>query len=300
MKKILVVLMASLVLVACGGGAGSSAKLEMGTASTQMVNVKDDVATFETVIVGVTLRDGKVDYIQIDESQQKASIDGEKVAMETIKTKKELGTDYNMANFAEKGEWDVQVKAIEADLVGKTKDEVAAYFAGDDVKSSATITVDHFAATVAKAIDNAVEVKGAAKVGFGYVVSTSIGKTEDAPQSVVDYAMIAVDADGKIIVALTDNAQEKAKLTDGALVATNIGKSKGELKEGYAMKDASPIGKEWNEQNDAFMAAVVGKTVAEVSAFKAGEGDIATSVTIIIDSVQAAIVNAEKALVDVK
>ena len=46
--------------------------------------------------------------------------------------------------------------------------------------------------------------------------------------------------------------------------------SKQELKEGYNMKGASPIGKEWFEQAGAFEAYAVGKTAAELAALPAG------------------------------
>ena len=62
--------------------------------------------------------------------------------------------------------------------------------------------------------------------------------------------------------------------------------TKQELGEEYGMKAASSIGKEWNEQADAFAAYCVGKTIEEVSgiavseAGKAEEADLASSVTI--------------------
>jgi hypothetical protein len=38
------------------------------------------------------------------------------------------------------------------------------------------------------------------------------------------------------------------------------------LGDGYGMRSASKIGKEWNEQANAFAAYVIGKTVDEVKA----------------------------------
>ncbi len=302
MKKLSKVLFASLIalslLVACGGGktdggetAGGSVKI--GVASTQVVAVDEDgKAAFDTVVVGVALEDDKVSYVSIDHSQQSAVVEGGEAVIEAQKTKKEKKEDYNMKDVSPIGkEWYEQIEALETELVGKTKDEVTTYLTGDDVKTAATIQLGEIEKALVKAIDSAVAVEGAAKVGLGYHVSVS-GGDKDA-QSVLEYAMIAVDADGKIVKALLDNAQEKALLEDGKLVAAEIGKTKGELKDAYDMKKASPIEKEWNEQNDALMEALVGKTIAEATELKPGEGDIESSVTIHIDGVQAALKAAE-------
>ncbi len=44
--------------------------------------------------------------------------------------------------------------------------------------------------------------------------------------------------------------------------------SKYEKKEKYGMKGASPIGKEWNEQIDAYKAWATGKTLEEIAKLK--------------------------------
>lgn len=309
MKKLSKVLFASLLalslLVACGGGGNASGgKVKLGVASTQKVDVKDEKAAFDTVVVGVALVEDKVAYIAIDQSQQEAELKDGKAVIEAAKTKKEKGADYGMLDASKDAglgkEWDEQIAALEEALVGKTKDEITTYMGSEDVKTAATIHLGDIQETVLKAIDSAVEVEGVAKVGLGYSVAVDSKGEGLKPESVLEYAMVAVDADGKIVKALLDNAQEKAEVEGGALVAKNIGKTKGELKDAYGMKGASPIEKEWNEQNDALMEALVGKTLAEAYELKAGEGDIESSVTIHIDGVQAALKNAEAALKDVK
>ena len=63
-------------------------------------------------------------------------------------------------------------------------------------------------------------------------------------------------------------------------------KSKQELGTEYGMLKASGIGKEWNEQADAFAAYVIGKTVDEVKGIAvndqgvAADADLASSVTV--------------------
>lgn len=314
MKKMFKVLVAMIVtmglLVACGGS-GKGGAVKLGIGSVQNVKEIEDRATglpgveFNTVVVGVALQDDKVAYVKIDESQQKALLENDLFTGEAIKTKGQRKEDYNMKPASPIGkEWYEQIQAVEADLIGKTKEEVKTYFEGEEVKSSSTMDNDDYAAAVLKAIDNAtVEASGVAKVGFGYEVGVNIKGDGLKPESVVDFALLAVDADGKIVKALLDNSQEKAEFKDGKIVSHNIGKTKGELKEAYDMKKASPIGKEWNEQNDALMDHLVGMTVSDFGAYDVEASkvdDLKSTVTIVIAGPQAALKNAESALVELK
>ena len=78
--------------------------------------------------------------------------------------------------------------------------------------------------------------------------------------------------------------------------------SKNELGDGYGMRKASSIGKEWNEQLAALADYAKGKTVEELKTMavgedgKAGDVDLAASVTLYIgsfvDGIEAAVKNA--------
>ncbi len=317
-KVLLVSILAMSLLVACGGGK-SGGNIEMGVASTQEVKDSKDRATedagveFTVVVAGVALKDGKVSYIKIDESQQFAYVrDAGIFEGETQDTKGVKKEAYGMLEASKAAglgkEWYEQIEAIEAALIGKTKDEVKAYFEGEEVVTASTMELDHIAATVLKALDQTIEVSGVAKVGLGYEPTVTIKKDRDgnegvAPETTLDYAMIAVDADGKIVKALLDNAQEKAKLVDGKIELVNIGKTKGELKEEYKMIVASPIEKEWFEQNNSIMEILEGMTVAEFAAFDQDASkvdDINTSVTMQIGAYQTALKNAEANLKDLQ
>ncbi len=114
---------------------------------------------------------------------------------------------------------------------------------------------------------------------FGLGVSTEVSATNaDADKNgqgkaVTDVAVVTVDADGKIVACELDNAQLTVAYTiDGKAVANDSFLTKYELKDGYNMKGASPIGKEWFEQADAFETVVCGKTLDEVKAFVAEGG----------------------------
>ncbi len=84
-------------------------------------------------------------------------------------------------------------------------------------------------------------------------------------EMVVAVAAVVTDENGKILACRLDMAENKAGFTaEGkCLFAKNL-KTKRELGDSYGMKSASPIGKEWYEQADAFAAAAKGKTLDEI------------------------------------
>lgn len=100
------------------------------------------------------------------------------------------------------------------------------------------------------------------KLGMGAVAGD-----HTASQSNLTVATVVLDKDGKIVACRLDVAQNKYGFDEDEeeVVFTRL-ETKMELKEGYNMKPASPIGKEWYEQAKAFEAFVVGKTAAEVEA----------------------------------
>lgn len=311
MKSLVAIFLTLGLLVACGGDSKTDdAAVKMGVASTQKVfetrDEAEDKVEFNIVAVGVALQDDKVAYISIDESQQFAEGNGEVAEITAIPTKKDRGSDYGMLGASEAAglgkEWDDQIKGVEEDLIGKTLDEVKAYFGGEEVLSSATIILDDIEATVVKAIESAKEVSGVAKVGFGHRVSVESKQDGAMPESVLEYAMVAFDADGNIIEALLDNAQEKAGYEAGEWDTTGVNKTKDELQGDYNMIGASPIGKEWFEQNDAFMEFVKGKSVEDVVSIgdPTENDDLKSSVTMHIDGPQAAIKSASDNAQDLK
>ncbi len=119
------------------------------------------------------------------------------------------------------------------------------------------------------------------KMGFGVyaVISKASSAEEDMNgQGTVDItaAAVTVDKDGKIVDCVLDVAQNKVAYTsEGKAIVSDTFKTKYELGDAYNMRPASPIGKEWDEQTDAFLALVKGKTLAQVKAMVA-EGNKGT------------------------
>ena len=118
------------------------------------------------------------------------------------------------------------------------------------------------------------------KLGLGVYTSVSAtDATEDKAgqgQATVTAAAVLVDADGKIVKAFIDCADNKVGYTaDGKAVANDSFATKYELGDNYNMVAYGGAVKEWYAQADAFCALIAGKTAAEVKALVA-EGNKGT------------------------
>jgi len=151
---------------------------------------------------------------------------------------------------------------------------------------------------------------GAVKTGLAVI--TSAGKSADAGDSdgvaQVDSTVVAVTVDDQGVIknCVIDQAQTKMSFSkDGRFLTPldTVFVGKQELGEDYGMKKASKIGKEWNEQADAFAKYVIGKTVEQVKGIAVTEAgapkdaDLAASVTVSIGDFVAAI---EKAVANAR
>ena len=312
MKKfiaMLLVAMMALSLVACGNDPAPTPDPEP-TASTYKTGLgmvtsmsgtdaeDEDPAKTQadvTVCEATFDQDGKIVAISFDVVQAKATVDADGVVTvaEDVKTKLELGDDYNMkkyANPAAVGEWYEQAAALEAYCIGKTAAEVAGMPLGpnahdhtdtpavEELKSTCTISVTAFLNALTKAYDNATtEYTGYAKAGLGMVTNMSGTDAEDEDpaktQADVTAVALALDAEGKIVAISIDVVQAKAEVTEGEVTVAENVKTKRELGDDYNMKKyATPaaVG-EWYEQANAFEAYCIGKTADEVAGMPLGE-----------------------------
>lgn len=257
-------------------------------------------ASVNTTAVAVLLdAEGKIVDVKADTLQATAewTADGKAVAATEMKTKYELGADYNMAAYGKKHdgsegevlEWYAQIDAFAATAKGKTVEELKAfvgedtYTTGDLAAAGCTISVGSIMKALDKAVANAVatEATSADKLNMAFATSVSnTDATEEKEGAVeVNATIVAAvtDAEGKVVVAKTDVAQTKvtfdllgASTTD----ATAELKTKGELGDAYNM---AAYGKkhdgsegavlEWYAQAAEFDKALVGKTAAEFAAF---------------------------------
>ena len=147
---------------------------------------------------------------------------------------------------------------------------------------------------------------GAVKTGLGVI--TTINHSKDAAadaagvaEAYTMFAAVTVDAEGKIVEAIVDGIQPKAEFDTAGVITTDLAStfdSKLVAKDGYGMKSASGIGKEWYEQSQAFSDYVKGKTIEEVKAIPVdAEGtatgdDLKSSVTITATALMDVVVKA--------
>lgn len=269
------------------------------------------------VLVG---EDGKIAACKIDAAQTKINFSAEGKITSDInaeyKSKQQLGDDYGMRKASAIGkEWNEQADAFAAYVVGKTVDEVKGIaindqgVAGDaDLAASVTVHIGDFVEGVAQAVANAQVLGAAATDKLGLGVTTSISSSTDATadaaglaQAYTNIAVTTVGADGKITSCFIDAVQGNVNFDAKGAITTDLTVAplaKQVLKDDYGMKKASAIGKEWYEQANAFSAYVTGKTVDEVNGIalndegKAGDADLAASVTVHIGPFMANIAKA--------
>lgn len=266
--------------------------------------------------------EGKIVKANIDVAQStvKLNADGtlETPAEElTFKTKKELGPEYDMVKASEIGkEWFEQAEGFENFIIGKTAEEVLgiatekadeehqAKPTDPDLISSTTIDIGAFQKAVADAWENSKDAQGATQLGLG--VTTGLGhSTKEADGengTTVQYetkmAATALDAEGKVVTTIIDNAQNSvAFAVDGTVAPEQAteGTTKKHLGTEYGMAKASAIGKEWFEQVEGFENWAVGKTNDEISGLAVEEGkttdaDLLATTTITITGLQEALV----------
>lgn len=148
-----------------------------------------------------------------------------------------------------------------------------------------------------------------AKIGLGVTVSLARSKADGedlVAQSDTTVAGVAFDADGKIVKAIIDTAQDIVPVKDGKVEAPDSFKSKKELGPDYNMKPASGIDKEWDEQIEFLEEYFVGKTAEEVAGIAVDEDsyptdeEVRTGATMKISSYQAAVLKAWENAQDVE
>lgn len=150
----------------------------------------------------------------------------------------------------------------------------------------------------------------AAKTGLAVITSvansTSAGEEDGLAETDSTIVAVLVGDDGKILDCKIDAAQSKINFSTEGKLLTDVSTtfaSKQELGADYGLGSSSSIGKEWNEQADAFADYVVGKTVEEVKGIAVDEEgvptdkDLTASVTIhigdFVSALEKAVANAE-------
>ena len=266
-------------------------------------------ATTDISIIAVTVNEnGVIESCAIDAIQGKISFDAEGqlvTEVTEILSKNELGENYGMKAVSPIGkEWNEQAAAIAAYAEGKTVEELKTGAVDEngvvkdaDLASSATIYLGSFISGIEEAVKNA-EYCGASKGDALVLTAISNGSGsksasgEEAGSAAVVSNIIAMTVDGDVITScIIDSVQSGAAFGNDGVFAADVNGavlSKNQLGEDYGLKQYSPIGKEWNEQTEAFCKYITGKTAEEVAGIALtdttapAEADLAASVTIAV------------------
>lgn len=150
----------------------------------------------------------------------------------------------------------------------------------------------------------------AVKTGLAVITtadkSTNAGEEDGLAQAYSNMIAVTVDDQGVITNCVIDAAQTNINFSKEGKVTTPLDTvfvGKLELGADYGMAKASSIGKEWNEQADAFAAYAIGKTVEDLKGMaldaegKPAEADLTSSVTIhvtpYIEAIEKAVASAQ-------
>jgi len=248
-----------------------------------------------------------------------------------LSSKKTNGSKYGIT--LKGGIYVDQIAAIESFINGKTvaelKQSVETLSAEGavvaDVVSGATIrdTKDYIKAVIIAADPSqaagdakaqVVKQVGMVSMGLGHV--TSIAKSKDLAADVLPAAEVnttfvgaGFDKDGKVVKVVIDHAQQKMNFDKDLQITTDLTAeqiTKIELGDGYGMKAASTIGKNWHEQIPELEKWMVGKTIDEIKAMKQTETsvpdvpELTSSVTIKVADYIAAIEEAYNNRIEIK
>ncbi len=322
MKKwisLLCVCMLLLLLAGCGGDEDPTSdnsapatkterKLGLGSVNTVTVDGTDRAVIKTTVAAVVLDGNGNIADCELDELTFPVTLqNGLPQPVEELISKLEMGDAYTPQKD-ELGEtavltdsWEDQVEAFCDHIEGKSPAEVSG-IAATDGKSAQIEGCDLIITDFIQAVRHAGDNAKAQTVGAGDDLTLALtavkaeGATDDKPQYDVEMAAVTVGDGDRITGCVTDTLQAKLTVAEAVFTTASGGiETKRQMGDGYGMKAASGIKREWYEQADAFDTYAVGKTAAELAKTtldSEGKTDAITGCTV---SVSAMLKNAVKA-----
>ena len=291
MKRWCIGLLAALLLcglAACGGkdadntapgGNAADTKLGLGCVATRMMEA-DDTTRVKITAAAVALdKDGKIQNCRVEETEYTVSADGKPLNAAALVAKGEQGDAYTLTKEDTGGaselktSWEQQARAFATFVRGKTAGEVSGIAATDGKSAEiegCDLVITDFIEAVRKAADGAKSAAVATGDELRLAMTTTKNgeSTDAAPQLDTELAAVAVNG-GKITACITDTLQAKLTVEDGKFTTVSGAiETKRMLGDGYGMKGASSIKKEWYEQADAFDRWCVGKTADQLGGLK--------------------------------
>ncbi len=282
-------------------------KLGMSAVVTTMMEGTDRTRVKGTVAAVVVDDRGNIVECKLDEVDFTVSLqDGVPAPVENLTSKVELGDRYRPTKpdlGDEEGStepWHEQVEEFCDYVEGKTGAQVGAIAATDgrtEQIPGCDLIVTDFITAVVEATDNAKTMTGGREDDLELAL-TAYHEPNDNQQKAnyaLELAAVTLNEQDRITGCITDQAE--IRLTaEGGMFTTLSGlvKTKRQLGDGYGMKTASPIGKEWYQQADAFDAYATGKTAAALAKLdlKDGKTDAISGCTISVNGMMKNVVKA--------
>ncbi len=308
MKRIAAIFLACVLVTAVAGcgkeeeSVGDGRRVGLGSVSSLSLDGTDKTVVKATVAAVLLDADGRILSCELDEAELPIALkDGVMEQMATFMTKAEMADDAPVDDGLTAASWEKQVDAFCSYVEGMTGAEVSAIAATDGKSSEISgcdLVITDFILAVRRASDAAI-VKNAGMdddLRLAVTVADS-GSSAEKPQLDIEMAAVTV-ADGRITACVTDTAQAKMAVDGGAFVhESGALVSKRMAGNGYNMKPASSIKKEWYEQADAFDAYAAGKTadaLAQTPVSAEGKTDAIAGCTIAVSGMLKNAVKAAK------
>ena len=285
-------------------------KIGLGSVNTVEMDGTDKNRLKVTVAAVVLDEDGKIAECELDEVDFTVTLqDGVmKPATTTdLTTKGEKGDSY-IPGIADTGKenslassWEDQVDAFCDFVEGKMVGEVTG-LATTDGRSEQITGCDLIVTDFIQAVERAVKMAKAHDIArdddlhLAVVTAAATDATAENPQYDLELAAVTLDDSDRITGCMTDSLQMKLAITDGVFTTVSGPmESKRQAGDGYGMKEASGIKREWYEQADAFDTYVRGKTAAELAGTKLddqGKTDAISGCTIAVTGLMESVTKA--------
>lgn len=287
---------------------------------TNVSKSSDKTAEFDITLVAVTVdAKGVITSCKIDSVGTSVNFDATgKITTDlsaVIKSKQELGDDYNMVEYGgAKYEWYEQVNSLAAYCVGKTAEQVAGISVNDETKptdtdlnTTVTIAIGGFKNAIVKAVNNAKNIGASTDDTLHIAVNASVASSINATTEKNGTAQLNVDftavteKNGIITSCVIDSVQAKVSFDTTGTITTDLTKeikTKNELGSDYGLVAGGGAIAEWDEQTASFCNYIKGKTAEQVKDIAVDEGtkptdtDLSTNVTIAIGGFKALIAEA--------
>ena len=312
MKKIIALALSAVMMVAmvaCGSEEQPEASYKAGVGINTTVSKRMDATADSEGEVEITTTmmaasfdpEGKVVSATLDIAQQGVKFDntGKFTSEPILLTKAERGDDYGLVAFAgSEHEMYEQFAALEDWMVGKTVEEIVGMEltakgspAAEDLSASVTVSVSSYLEALQKAWDTATETTGpVATTGLGTLISatkTDAGENDGKIEITTNIAAASFDAEGKVVWANIDVAQQSATVSAEGKITNEIDtRTKIEKGDEYGLVAYAGSEHEMYEQLASLSEWMLGKTSEEIMGMEltettaTAEEDLKASVTV--------------------